>query len=201
VTTLKAQLEQADDDATFERLSDLPPELRATIYKHYFQSLDDSLARRGYKYQPPITLVSRQVRQEALPLFYEHSTFIMEANHDLDRNRAAAASSATTRAFIASTTGHFARIKKLKINLRNRWGYSLYIDLDLTNKENPVGGYNLCAYPRNSLENSQKGLDCLSELCAKSKAMAARPMRIQVTDVEELVMILRDHYCGTIRIG
>ena len=39
---LRAHLEQADDDATFERFSDLPPELRQQIFKQYFDSFDDS---------------------------------------------------------------------------------------------------------------------------------------------------------------
>jgi hypothetical protein len=200
-TTLKALLEEADDDATFERLSDLPPELRTAIFAHYFNSLDDSLARRRYKYQPPITLVSPQIRQESLPLFYENSTFIMEGNQNLDRNCAAAALSATTRSFVASTTGHFARIRNLRINLRNRWGYDLRIDLDLTKKDNPVGDYNLFAHPPNPNVNPQKHqkvLDCLSELSAKSRAIAVRPMELRVSDIEELVMILCNRYHGEV---
>ena len=68
---LKAQLEQADDDATFDRLSDLPPELRRQIYKQYFASFDNppkGASEPGG--QPPITLVSKQTRLEVLPLFY-----------------------------------------------------------------------------------------------------------------------------------
>ena len=68
---LKAQLEQADDDATFDRFSGLPPELRRQIYKQYFASFDESpkgASEPGG--QPPITLVSKQTRLEALPLFY-----------------------------------------------------------------------------------------------------------------------------------
>lgn len=38
---LKAQLEQADEDATFDYFTSLPPELRERIYKLYFGSLGD----------------------------------------------------------------------------------------------------------------------------------------------------------------
>ena len=77
---LRAQLEQADDDATFDRLFNLPPELREQIFKQYFASFDNS---RGDLLedalepgcQPPITLVSKQIRLEALPLFYSHFLF------------------------------------------------------------------------------------------------------------------------------
>jgi hypothetical protein len=36
---LKVLLEKADDDATFERFSDLSPELRQIVFLHYFDSL------------------------------------------------------------------------------------------------------------------------------------------------------------------
>lgn len=40
VAVFKAQLEQADNEATFDRFSSLPPELRQTICTQYFKSLD-----------------------------------------------------------------------------------------------------------------------------------------------------------------
>jgi len=73
---LRAQLEQADDDATFDRFSDLPPELRQQIFKQYFDSFDDSwMGMSPAGGQPPITLASRQTRVEALPLFYSRCHF------------------------------------------------------------------------------------------------------------------------------
>lgn len=41
VPSLKAVLEQADYDATFDRFSDLPAEMRQHIFKHYFNSFRD----------------------------------------------------------------------------------------------------------------------------------------------------------------
>lgn len=64
-------LEGADDGPSFSRLGDLPPELRVYIYQLYFQSFEP-LNGPG---QPPITQVSRLVRQEALPLFYKTCIF------------------------------------------------------------------------------------------------------------------------------
>lgn len=74
--TLKARLEQADEDATFDRFSELPPEIRQQIFEQYFDSLNKC---RGYTSrpggQPPIALASRQTRLEALPLYYSCCLF------------------------------------------------------------------------------------------------------------------------------
>ncbi len=64
-------LEDADIDLRFEKFSDLPAELRVRIYKLHF----DSLAGTGVGEQPPITRVSRLLRKEALPVFYDASNF------------------------------------------------------------------------------------------------------------------------------
>lgn len=66
-----AGLEKADDDATFSRFVELPPELRVRIYEYHFHTFGsvDTPA------QPPVTLVSRLLREEALPLFYEIGRF------------------------------------------------------------------------------------------------------------------------------
>ncbi|GAB7330384.1 hypothetical protein MBLNU13_g02005t2 [Cladosporium sp. NU13] len=61
VKELKGLLEKADDDATFGRFSDLPPELRQIVFLHYFNSLVVREVR--HKQQPPITLVSHSVRR------------------------------------------------------------------------------------------------------------------------------------------
>lgn len=71
IAELRAQLEQADNDMTFGRFSDLPPEIRQQIFKQYFDSFYDcSDWDSPLGSQPPITLASRQTRQEALPLFF-----------------------------------------------------------------------------------------------------------------------------------
>ena len=69
-----AVLHQADDTAVFHQFPSLPPELRANVYKKYFDSL---LTLPAFPHQPPLTLVSRSLRADALPLFYEQSTFLL----------------------------------------------------------------------------------------------------------------------------
>lgn len=65
-------LEQADEHVTF-RFLDLPPELRVHVYTYHLQSL--STMKGHFPTQPPITTVSKLLRQESLPLFYQNCTF------------------------------------------------------------------------------------------------------------------------------
>ena len=63
---LARALEKADDLATFPRFLDLPAEIRNIIYELHFHDFDPF---RGQHAQPPLTLASKQLRSEALPLF------------------------------------------------------------------------------------------------------------------------------------
>ena len=65
-------LEKEDDNRSFGSFTQLPAELRARIYKYYFEDLEDSLHAPK---QPPLTRVSRLLREETLPLFYSTCTF------------------------------------------------------------------------------------------------------------------------------
>lgn len=69
-------LEKADDLATFPRFFDLPPEIRNVIYELHFNDFDTFTEKHA---QPPLTLASRQLRLEALPLFYDCVTFGLSA--------------------------------------------------------------------------------------------------------------------------
>lgn len=64
-------LQAADEKKDFPRFMELPPELRVQIYTDYFSSLG-SLDQPVH---PPISKVSRLLRQESLPLFYAKSRF------------------------------------------------------------------------------------------------------------------------------
>ncbi|KAM0715351.1 hypothetical protein Q7P37_008849 [Cladosporium fusiforme] len=72
-------LEQADDEATFDRFLQLPAELRNTIYEYHFS---DMRTIPEIHRQPPITQVSSQLRKEAQPLFYNCCTFKMTIEPD-----------------------------------------------------------------------------------------------------------------------
>lgn len=65
-------LEEADDVATFPRFFSLPAELRNAIYEFHVRSFGGVPAVHQ---QPPLVVASKQLRDEALPLFYECATF------------------------------------------------------------------------------------------------------------------------------
>ena len=67
-------LEEADDEVKFTKFFDLPAELRNNIYGQYFERLGDL---PQLPHQPPLLLASSAVRAEALPLYYQHSTFTL----------------------------------------------------------------------------------------------------------------------------
>lgn len=111
---LKAHLEQADDEATFDRFSELPPEIRHQIFTHYFHSFNRlTIGCTAAVPQPPITYASRQVRDEALPLFYSNACFYLPfwtCSPELQSER-----------FVHTTlTQYFARAQFLKLNF-GKW--------------------------------------------------------------------------------
>lgn len=67
-----AVLHDADDTVVFNRFFRLPPEVRTIVYKHYH---DDLPALPAFPHQPPLTVASKTLRDEALPSFYEQSIF------------------------------------------------------------------------------------------------------------------------------
>ncbi|KAK3722723.1 hypothetical protein LTR37_002294 [Vermiconidia calcicola] len=69
---LVVTLEDADDQPKFHRFMDLPAELRSRIYDYYTASFPQVLRMPT---QPPLARVSRQMRQEVLPVFYSRQTF------------------------------------------------------------------------------------------------------------------------------
>ncbi|GIZ49454.1 hypothetical protein CKM354_001248400 [Cercospora kikuchii] len=70
-----ASLELADDQGTtFDRFLDLPAELRLRIYQSYKTSLG---AKFGpFSVAPPITSVSKMIRQEAASIFFRERMFM-----------------------------------------------------------------------------------------------------------------------------
>ncbi|PPJ51341.1 hypothetical protein CBER1_08616 [Cercospora berteroae] len=72
VNKLVTALETADANPSFDHFLDLPPELRVLIYGFYMSSFDSTLQSPT---QPPLTKVSRLIRQESLPIFYNTCTF------------------------------------------------------------------------------------------------------------------------------
>jgi hypothetical protein len=79
-----AVLQAADDAFVFDKFFDLPPELRSTVYQKYCEDFPPL----ALPHQPPLTLASRLLRREALPVFYEQSTFCLTFTVRLTGSRA-----------------------------------------------------------------------------------------------------------------
>ncbi|KAF7188092.1 hypothetical protein HII31_10566 [Pseudocercospora fuligena] len=65
------RLADADERLVFKRFLDLPPEIRIEIFEIYMASLE----RKAYSEPPPpppITVVSKVIRRESLPVFASH---------------------------------------------------------------------------------------------------------------------------------
>lgn len=122
---LKEQLEQADEDVTF-RLCDLPPELRSIIFSYYFDSVVEFNNAR-LKHQPPISCVSRMLRRETLPLFFERFAFTFECSQHADR-----LVSGTERYMYRTTAHSFALIRHFTV--WNGWDMKLTVDFHKNNK-------------------------------------------------------------------
>lgn len=83
--SLIEKLEEADRNATFEKLFDLPAELRNHIYEAYLAEFAEQLDCPS---QPPLARISKQARSEVLPLFYGQTTFLICLNARLHLNEA-----------------------------------------------------------------------------------------------------------------
>jgi hypothetical protein len=127
LSSLKAQLEQADDDLTFDRFCDLPPELRQKIFQQYFDSFGQYVDSTGcHRFgrpvcagQPPITMTSKQTRQEALPLFYSRCEFDIVPWRSGGDNLAMLDEAIARTSLVQNTDPHdFACIRFLILKLR-----------------------------------------------------------------------------------
>ena len=195
--SVKAQLEQADENATFDRFTDLPPEIRQLIFQYY---MDSTLANRKPKsiYQPPLTMTSRMIRRETLPLFFDcwepelssiGSEMSVTAPYKLRP-------SPTTARFLQSTPIHrLARLKSFILTF-NDLQFRVAIDL---RDQDPVRmleifreGYWKWELGRDEA-NQARHQDLLAALRILALSMAARPgpLRFRISDVEDMGETMR----------
>lgn len=70
---LTGMLTKADDDRTFSKIPDLPPEIRKSIYELYISDFEGR--RLWTPSQPPLARTCRLMRYEVLPIFYSKCAF------------------------------------------------------------------------------------------------------------------------------
>lgn len=107
---LARALEKADDNATF-RVLDLPAEIRNMIYELYISDLP-SLGQCHL--QPPLTLASRVLRAETLPIFYGCATFLFTVLSDTYTTALSYGANSMTK----MPTANLSQIKNLRLAWR-----------------------------------------------------------------------------------
>jgi hypothetical protein len=133
--SLRTILEHADDKATFDRFTDLLPELHLQIYTHYFNSFAET--RAYIVSQPPITGVSQGIRKESLPVFYRCCTFNIDVGNSFLSLERMSHSDHTHRLLQRTTTEQMGWIRNVNLNIDIA---STCVDLriDLDDKLAPV---------------------------------------------------------------
>ena len=186
IKVLKAQLEMADEEATFDRFLDLPPEIRQIIYHLHFKFLDTWTP--APKYQPPITLASRGIRHESLPHFYESCEFSIRTSGSWHAQKSfSIALYAAARAVVKTTSAqNFARIRKMYIRFDD---LRIVLHMNLTKKATPIRISWCHRLPQESAQTRQKRKDRLSaELHKIGLRIATRqgPLKLCKSDLRLL---------------
>jgi hypothetical protein len=182
ITELKTQLEQADDDVTF-CLLDLPPELRKIIFSYYFNYFHAPISEHSHfptlKCQPPITRVSRAIRQVSVPLFYGCWGFVVDIPAAHLRHNPSYLTYGTQRLLNVTTTEQFGWIRNIRVNLRMA-KIDVKLSIDICNKRTPVevSCFIHAHWPTLEAEPFPLPRECLdhlsSELNASVRTIAAR---------------------------
>jgi hypothetical protein len=150
----------ADDTAVFDRFFELPPEVRKIVYKKHYDDFPYLLL----PHQPPLTLASKLLRAEALPSFFEQTTFALRfkvftrahrnSHHLVRPNRVSLCDTADDPDLLTSTNvpdSLLSRVSRLRLCLLHRhthrpnsWGHrhvrveSMSFDIDLNDDTGPV---------------------------------------------------------------
>lgn len=127
VLGLARRLEKADDDSTFPRFLELPPEIRNLIYECHFAAYE---AINHKHYQPPITLASRQMRGESLPLFYKCATFEWHFTA-YNRHGRDPRFTPASRGLTMMPAAKLCQIKRFKVVWNLRYGFQRFTLLEI----------------------------------------------------------------------
>jgi len=194
-TTIKAQLEQADEDATFDRFSDHPAELSQNILQRHLDSLT-TLQRPNNKTQPPITQASRMFSSLALPLFYDSYDMHLVSDGPVHDPYKFQPSTETAHLLQHIDGRNLGRVRSFLLDFNN---LNVRMTIDLREND-PVS--NLCniytwmagyeALERNFATRAIRQ-QLLAALRAFALSMAARqgPLRFSVRDVDHMGELVR----------
>jgi len=140
---LTQALLSADANPTFHRFLDLPAELRAVVYDiHMHEFTRDPLRHPS---QPPLTRTNRQLRSEALPIFFATCTFTLTPS--LERERANPLSE-SDRYFDTLNNSYLGHMRKIRLGVG---GAMSRVDLDI--EMSSAGDAHTVEYACSSLES------------------------------------------------
>ncbi|KAK3722724.1 hypothetical protein LTR37_002295 [Vermiconidia calcicola] len=111
---------RADAELEFNRFLDLPAELRKRVYELYVEAFPKVLQT---PIQPPLACVSRLLRQEVLPVFYNLRTFTITLVHHNRHVRLGWRMDADTLSFLHNlANGQVSNIRSFQLNMIRRCG-------------------------------------------------------------------------------
>ncbi|KAK0354030.1 hypothetical protein LTR94_014298 [Friedmanniomyces endolithicus] len=195
---MKASLEQADDELTFPRFMDLPPELRVEIYGYHLHSLDQGTLA----VQPPLTTVCKLVRREALPLFYAvHRFGVNGFNDDTGWNNTFILCAVSQAMIQDIGPTNLSQIRKLRLQLtaKTSRGYLSEWIVDLGSKEAPARVWFCRPPPPPGYRSVGEEIGLIAQLAKVLSNMTARPEgdALQSNDVKALIGALDSRTLGT----
>ena len=127
-----AILQKADDAATFNKFLELAPELRTIIYEKYHENF---VKLPTLPQQPPLAFVSKQIRAEALPIFFAESTFILRLHENVQDNAlnrtplAVSTYNARNDSDLLTSSAlsahHLSRITRIQLRLHWTYGHKI----------------------------------------------------------------------------
>ena len=195
-TIVKAQLEKADDEATFDRFTELPPEIRQIIFQYYYESLPSNRCA-PFKYQPPITMASRMIREESLPLFYDYCGHLSILSYGpVTVPYKLSPSDSAVRVLHSTPIRLLGRIKSLHLNFFN---LGCAVVINLRNRDDQISkvATNRARYsdqPWNATEASKaRRQHLISAVRTLATGIAARPgpLKLRSSDIEDIGEMLR----------
>lgn len=195
-TIVKAQLEKADNEATFNSFTELPPEIRQIIFQYYYESLPSHRCAPR-KYQPPITMASRMIREESLPLFYDYCGHLkIFSDGPVAVPYKLSPSTSAARVLQSTPTHLLGRIKSLRLNFFN---LGCNVPIDLRNCDEPIGnviinreGYSNRSWNATGATEARRQ-HVISALRTLAASIAARPgpLKFRTSDIDDMGEMLR----------
>lgn len=105
---LIAILQHEDDNPEFGKILELPGEIRKRIYSEYVKDLPAPLPEMAV--QPPLTLASKLIRHETVPVFNRNATFLLHFGTNAGTTSGVRRGTEQLRTFLLPSAKHLERV-------------------------------------------------------------------------------------------